>query len=129
VSRRAAETIDAYISRFPPEEAEALSRIRETVRSAAPEAIETISYGMPTFRLGKAILHFGAFKGHIGIYPPVREADLAARAAPYQGEKGNLRLPLDQPIPYTLIEDIVKSRITPGAAPDRPARRRPRRPR
>ncbi len=109
----AARTIDGYISRFPPEVAAILSRIRETVRSAAPDAVETISYGMPTFWLGKDILHFGAFKGHIGIYPPVRDADLLARVAPYQGEKGNLRLPLDQPIPYALIADIVKARSMP----------------
>ncbi len=104
-------TIDAYILRFPPEVAEVLSRIRQTVRSVAPDAVETISYGIPTFRLGKDIIHFGAFKGHIGIYPPVRDANLAARVAPYRGEKGNLRLPLDQPIPYALIADIVKAQV------------------
>ena len=106
-----ARTIDAYISRFPPQVAEILSRIRATVRSAAPDAVETISYGMPTFRLGRDILHFGAFKGHIGIYPPVRDTELLARVAPYRGEKGSLRLPLDEPIPYALIADIVKARI------------------
>jgi uncharacterized protein YdhG (YjbR/CyaY superfamily) len=111
MSRETAESMDDYISRFAPDVAEVLSRIRQTVRSAAPNAVETISYGMPTFRLDKAILHFGVFKGHIGIYPPVREADLSERAAPYRGEKGNLRLPLDQPIPYALIADIVKARI------------------
>ena len=62
-----ARNIDAYISRFPPQVAEILSRIRATVRSAAPDAVETLSYGMPTFRLGKDIRNFGAFKGHIGI--------------------------------------------------------------
>jgi uncharacterized protein YdhG (YjbR/CyaY superfamily) len=106
-----AGTIDAYIARFPPEVAEVLSRLRETVRSAAPDAVERMSYGMPTFRLGRDMLHFGAFKGHIGVYPPVREPELAERAAPYRGEKGNLRLPLDQPIPYALIADIVKARV------------------
>jgi uncharacterized protein YdhG (YjbR/CyaY superfamily) len=61
--------------------------------------------------LDKDIVHFGAFKGHIGLYPPVREPDLQSRTLAYRGEKGNLRFPLDQPIPYDLIADIVKARV------------------
>ena len=106
-----AQTIDEYIAGFPSDVARILAQIRETVRSAAPGAKEKISYNMPTFWSGKDIIHFGAFKGHIGLYPPVREPDLAERVAPYRGEKGNLRLPLDQPIPYDLIADIVKARV------------------
>ena len=105
-----AETIDDYISGFPAEVADVLSRIRETIRSAAPDAVERMSYGMPTFRLNKDIVHFGAFNEHIGLYPPVRDPDLAGRIAPYRGEKGNLRFPLDQPVPHELIADIVKAR-------------------
>jgi uncharacterized protein YdhG (YjbR/CyaY superfamily) len=104
-------TVDEYIAGFPSDVARILTQIRATVRSAAPGAKEKISYNMPTFWSGKGIIHFGAFKGHIGIYPPVREPDLAERVAPYRGEKGNLRLPLDQPIPYDLIADIVKARV------------------
>jgi len=111
MARETPRTIDEYISGFPAEVAQVLTRIRQTVRSVAPDAIEKISYGMPTFWLRKDILHFGAFKEHVGIYPPVRDADLADRIAPYRGEKGNLRLPLDQPIPYQLIADIVKARV------------------
>jgi uncharacterized protein YdhG (YjbR/CyaY superfamily) len=103
--------VDAYIGRFPPSVADVLTRLRETVRTAAPGADERMSYGMPTFRLGRDILHFGAFKGHIGIFPPVREVELAARVAPYRGAKGNLRLPLNQPIPYALVADIVRARV------------------
>lgn len=66
---------------------------------------------MPTFALDRDIIHFGAFKGHIGLYPPVREQELQSRALPYRGEKGNLRFPLDQPIPHDLIADIVKARV------------------
>ncbi len=111
MAQETARTIDEYIGRFPQEVAEVLSRIRETVRSAAPQAVEKISYGMPTFRMRKDILHFGAFKEHIGIYPPVRNADLADRVAPYRSEKGNLRLTLNKPIPYELIAYIVEARI------------------
>jgi len=111
MAREIPPTIDDYISGFPAEVAQVLTRIRQTVRSVAPDATERISYGMPTFWLRKDILHFGAFKEHIGIYPPVRDADLADRVAPYRGEKGNLRFPLDQPIPYELIADIVKARV------------------
>ena len=111
MARETPRTIDEYISGFPAEVAQVLTRIRQTVRSVAPDAIEKISYGMPTFWLRRDILHFGAFKEHVGIYPPVRDADLADRIAPYRGEKGNLRLPLDQPIPYQLIADIVKARV------------------
>jgi uncharacterized protein YdhG (YjbR/CyaY superfamily) len=103
-------TVDEYITGFPAEVAQVLSLIRATVRSVAPDALEKMSYGMPTLCLKKDILHFGAFKDHIGIYPPVRDPDLADRIGRYRGEKGNLRFPLDQPIPYDLIADIVKAR-------------------
>jgi uncharacterized protein YdhG (YjbR/CyaY superfamily) len=66
---------------------------------------------MPTYRLDRDIVHVGAFKEHIGFYPPVREAELQSRIRPYRGEKGNLRFPLDQPIPYDLIADIVTARV------------------
>jgi len=103
------ETIDDYIARCDDRAAVALKRIAETVRAAVPDAVETISYGMPTFRLRRVIVHFGAFKDHIGLYPPVRDPALAERIAPYLGEKGNLRFPLDRPIPYDLIADIATS--------------------
>jgi len=104
-------TVDDYISAFPAEIQRVLQDIRETIRRAAPTARERISYRMPTFALHRDIIHFGAFRGHIGLYPPVREQELQSRALPYRGEKGNLRFPLDQPIPHDLIADIVKARV------------------
>jgi uncharacterized protein YdhG (YjbR/CyaY superfamily) len=104
-------TVDDYISAFPAETQRVLQDIRETIRRAAPTARERISYRMPTFALDRDIIHFGAFKGHIGLYPPVREPELQSRVLPYRGEKGNLRFPLDQPIPHDLIADIVKARV------------------
>jgi uncharacterized protein YdhG (YjbR/CyaY superfamily) len=103
-------SIDAYIAGSSPSAQPILREIRAVIRRAAPEATETISYGMPTFKMGRVIAHFGAFKTHIGLFPPVREADLEARIAPYRGEKGNLRFPLDAPIPYDLIGEIVARR-------------------
>ena len=105
-------TIDEYIAAFPPEIQTVLQKIRATIRKAAPGAEEKISYRIPTFALEGNLVHFAAFKNHIGFYPPVRaDAEFAHELSVYAGEKGNLRFPLDQPIPYALITKIVKARI------------------
>jgi len=105
------ENIDEYISARPPSVRKTLERIRRVIRKAAPDAQETISYGIPAFRLGGILLYFAAFKNHIGLYPPISgDARLQRAMAPYAGEKGNLKFPLDQPIPYELIERIAKLR-------------------
>ena len=104
--------IDEYIASSPPEVRAILEKIRSTIRAAAPEAEEKISYRMPTFALTGILIHFAAFKNHIGLYPPVRgDEQLLADVAPYRGEKGNLKFPLDEPIPYALIGRIVKFRV------------------
>lgn len=109
--------IDDYIASFSPEVQTILEKIRLTIRHAAPGAAETISYRIPTFRLNGVLVHFAAFKKHIGLYPPVRgDAALEKAIAPYAGPKGNLQFPLDQPIPYRLIERIVKLRVKQNAA-------------
>ena len=111
------ENIDDYIAGFPPEKRTILEEIRTTIRNAAPEAKEVISYRMPTFTQDGVLVHFAAFKNHIGLYPPVSgDAELQQALAPYAGEKGNLRFPLDQPIPFGLIERIVKHRLAQNAA-------------
>jgi len=105
------ENIDEYISTRTPSVRKILERIRRVIRKAAPGAQETISYGIPAFRLDGILLYFAAFKNHVGLYPPVRgDARLQRAMAPYAGEKGNLKFPLDQPIPYELIERIAKLR-------------------
>ncbi len=89
-----------------------LEKIRSTIKRVAPEARETISYRIPAFTLGGVVVYFAAFKNHIGLYPPVKgDAKLAKSISIYAGEKGNLKFPLDQPIPYSLIEKIVKLRV------------------
>jgi len=105
------QTIDDYIASFPPEVQTVLQKIRATIRKSAPDAQEAISYRMPCFMQDGALVYFGAFKQHIGLFPPVRDEKLRAEASAYAGEKGNLRFPYDQPIPYTLISRIVKSRV------------------
>src|ERR1700677_601907 len=93
--------IDEYIALFSPEVQAILEKIRGIVKNAAPDAQETISYRIPTFKLNGALVHFAAFQRHIGFYPPVRgDAKLEKEIASYRGEKGNLRFPLDRPIPY-----------------------------
>lgn len=105
-------TIDEYIAAFPPEVRQILEKIRRTIRGAAPSAQEAISYQIPTFKLNGILVHFAAFKHHIGFYPPIRgDAELEKAVLPYAGEKGNLRFPLDQPIPYDLIERIARLRV------------------
>lgn len=110
--RELPKTIDEYIADFPPEVQEILETIRRIVRGAAPAAQETISYRMPAFQLHGILLYFAAFQKHIGLYPPIRgDAELEEAVAPYAGEKGNLRFPLDRPIPYDLMERIARLRV------------------
>lgn len=108
----APRNIDEYIAGFPPSVQKILQKIRATIRRAAPNAEETISYRMPTFTLHGVLVHFAAFKAHIGLYPPVRgDVALMKEISVYAGEKGNLRFPLGKPIPYALISKIVKLRV------------------
>ncbi len=118
-------TIDEYIARFEPEVQDLLEKIRAAVRRAAPEAEEFISYRMPAFRQNGVLVYFAAFKEHIGMYPPVHgDAKLQVALAPYAGEKGNLRFPLDEAIPYALIESIVTLRLQQNRAKAAAGRRR-----
>ena len=106
------KAIDAYIAAQTPEARVILRKIRATVRAAAPGAQETISYRIPAFALHGALVYFAAFKHHIGFYPPVRgDAALQRAVAGYAGPKGNLKFPLDEPIPYGLITRIVRLRV------------------
>ena len=109
--RNAPATIDEYISAFTTDVQAIRQQVREVVRSAAPDAQESISYQIPAFKLNGVLVYFAAFRKHIGFYPPVRgDARLEKAVSPYAGEKGNLRFPLDQPIPFGLIERVTKLR-------------------
>lgn len=110
--RRTSRDFGHYVEQFPPRVRAVLRRIRATIRRAAPDAVERISYGMPAFFQGKVLVYYAAFKNHIGLFPPVRgSATLKRSAARYAGPKGNLKFPLDKPIPYSLISRIVRHRV------------------
>lgn len=106
------ESIDDYISKFPPEIQEILSTIRKVIKEAAPDAKEKISYQMPTFELHGNLVHFAAFKNHIGFYPTPNGIDaFKEELSVYKGAKGSIQFPLNQPMPYELISKIVKYRV------------------
>ena len=104
--------IDEYIASFPPDVRAILEKIRATIRKAAPAAEEAIKYRLPTFVLNGNLVHFGAFKKHIGFYAtPTGNKKFRAEISPYQGAKGSVQFPLDKPIPFDLIIKMVKFRV------------------
>lgn len=105
-------TIDEYIATFPKETQTILEEIRATIKAAAPEAQEKISYQMPTFFLNGNLVHFAAFKNHIGFYPvPSGIEKFKKELSVYEQGKGSARFPLDKPMPLALITKIVKFRV------------------
>lgn len=105
-------TVDQYIARFPPDVAARLSAMRATIREHAPDAVERISYRMPTWWQGGNLVHFAAFTHHIGFYPaPSGIASFAKELARYEGAKGSVRFPHDEPLPLALVARIVKFRV------------------
>lgn len=108
----APQTIDDYIAGFSPDVQKILEQIRLTIRQAAPEAAEAIKYQIPTFTLNGNLVHFAAFKRHIGFYPtPTGTEKFQEALSIYESGKGSVRFPLDKPIPYDLIADIVRFRV------------------
>lgn len=102
--------VDEYIAQVSKEARGPLARIRQIIKKAAPAAVEGFAYGMPAYKLnGKPLVYFAAFQKHIGVYatPQVHEK-FAARLAKYKHGKGSVQFPLDKPIPYDLIAEIVK---------------------
>ena len=105
-------TIDEYIALYPEPVQTLLRTIRETIHKAAPEAVEKISWQMPTFYQGKNLIHFAAAKHHIGLYPGAEAMEVfAPKLTDYKTSKGAIQLPLDKPVPHTLIAEIVKFRV------------------
>ena len=111
-SRGAAGDVDAYIAGFPQDVQKILRKVRQTIRKAAPDGQETISYQIPTFTQNGVLIHFAAFKNHIGLYPAPRGVEkFKDELSAYEGGKGTVRFPLDEPIPFDLITRIVKFRL------------------
>ena len=109
---RAGSPVDDYLAACPRAVQPILRKIRAIVRDEAPEATEKISYGIPAFFLDGALIYYAPFKNHVGIYPPLKgDAELNKALAPHRGEKGNLKFPLDEPMPYPLIRRVVQCRL------------------
>ncbi len=105
-------TIDEYIATFPDDIQKKLKEVRAVIKAAAPEASEKISYQMPTFFLFGNLVHFAAFKNHIGFYPAPRGIEeFQKELSVYKGAKGSVQFPLDQLMPLDLISRIVKFRV------------------
>ena len=112
ITRKHPENIDGYIDQFPTEMQKRLRAMRETIRKSAPKAEETISYGMPAFKLSRILVWFAGFKHHIGFYPGASGiAAFKKELSPYKGAKGSVQFPLDKPLPLTLVGRIVKFRV------------------
>ena len=106
------QTIDEYIAGFPPDVQAILEQIRALIRTTAPQAKEAIKYQIPTFTLNGNLVHFAAFKNHIGFYPtPTGTDKFQQELSIYKSGKGSVQFPLDQPIPYNLIRRIVEFRV------------------
>lgn len=106
------ETIDEYIDTFPKDVQTILKTLRRTIQELAPEAEEAIKYRMPTYVLHGNLVHFAAFKNHIGFYPtPSGTEAFKKELAPYKTAKGSIQFPIDQPLPLPLIRKIVKFRV------------------
>lgn len=106
-------SIDDYIATFPASTQKLLQAVRSTVQKAAPEATETISYAIPTFSLnGKHLVHFAAFKNHIGFYAtPTGHEAFEKELSKYKQGKGSVQFPIEEPMPHSLITRIVKFRL------------------
>ena len=107
------QSVDEYIQSMPSEIRPVLNKIRKTIIQEAPEAIESISYGMPAYKQkGKPLVYFAAFKNHIGFYAtPSGHTEFSAELASYKQGKGSVQFPLKEPIPYDLIRRIVEFRV------------------
>jgi uncharacterized protein YdhG (YjbR/CyaY superfamily) len=118
------KNIDEYIDGFPPDVGDRLRQMRQTIQKAAPQAQETISYQIPRFALHGNLVHFAAFKHHIGFYPGAGaieafKDDLIA----FKTAKGSVQFPLRQPLPVRLIARIVKYRVKMNAEKDQKSKR------
>lgn len=112
-SRSSATNIDSYIAEFPAEVAAILTQVRSTIAREAPDAVETISYAIPTFDLnGGHLVHFAGFAKHVGFYPGAEAVvEFANEFAHYKHATGSVQFPLDQPMPLELIRRVVAYRV------------------
>ena len=106
-------SVDMYIADFPPDTKELLEQLRVTIRNAAPEAEEVISYQMPAYKFHGILVYFAGYKNHIGFYPTgAGIANFPHKLSAYKTSKGTIQFPLDQPLPFELITEIVRFRVS-----------------
>ena len=119
------KTIDEFISQYPPEVQTILQKIRALIQKSAPGAEEAMAYGIPTFKLNsKNLVHFSAFKEHIGFYPtPAGIEKFRKELSAYEGAKGSVKFPLNKPIPYALIGKITQFRVKEVSAQTTPKKK------
>lgn len=111
-NEKSKSTIDTYIAAFPPEVRARLEQMRATIRAAAPEATEKISYQMPTFHLGRNLVHFAGYAHHVGFYPGASGiAAFAKELSAFKGGKGSVQFPHDEPLPLDLVARITAHRV------------------
>jgi uncharacterized protein YdhG (YjbR/CyaY superfamily) len=111
-NKNVSNSMDGYIANYPEEVQKILKEIRAVIKACAPFAEEKISYQMPTFALEGNLVHFAAYKNHIGFYPtPSGIEKFNNELSAYEGSKGSVRFPLDKPIPFALISKIVTFRV------------------
>ncbi len=104
--------IDEYLQQFPIDIQKEMGKLREVIKEAAPQATEKISYQMPTFYLYGNLVHFAVFKNHVGLYPGASGIEMfLPKLKDYKTSKGTIQFPLDKPIPYDLISEIVRFRV------------------
>ena len=112
VPMKVSKTMDEYIAVFPKNVQIILEELRQAIREAAPEAKETISYQMPAFKLNGILVYFAAFKNHIGFYPTSSGIEaFKEKLSPYKTSKGTVRFPINEPIPFDLIKEMVRFRV------------------
>ena len=110
--KKAFKNIDEYVATFPKNVQSILEELRQAIRDSAPNAEEAISYQIPTFKLKGNLVHFGAFKNHIGFYPRISAIEaFREELSDYEVTKGTVKFPLDRPIPFDLIKKMVKYRV------------------
>lgn len=124
-SKIKASTIDEYIAQVPDPVQAIMQELRKIVKEVAPEAVETISYAIPTFKLNGSVVYFAAYARHIGVYPcPAGDDDFQQALASYRRGKGTAQFPLDQPFPFELFRKLVAFRLAETQAnKGRPARK------
>jgi len=114
----ATQTIDEHIAQFPVSTREILQKVRETIREVAPDAIEVIAYGIPTFKLNGNLVHFAGYARHVGFYPGSEAIEVfRGEIKGYKTSKGTIQFPLDKPIPYELIKKITQYRVQKNQKP------------